>query len=161
MKEQKHNRPQQTLVPIEIHRGEYTISTDQTRLNITLVHKYLSQDSYWGLGRTLESVQRSIQNSLCFGVYQGEQQVGFARVVTDYATFSWLCDVFILESHRDRGLGKWLVATIVEHPDLQSAQQFLLATRDAHELYRQYGGFEDLPMPEKWMVRRKTVIYQA
>lgn len=141
------------MVPVEIQRGEYTISTDPRRLNIALIHDYLSQDSYWAVGRTFEIVQRSIRNSLCFGVYQGEQQVGFARVVTDYATFSWLCDVFILASHRDHGLGKWLVATIVEHPDLQGAQKFLLATRDAHELYRQYGGFENLPMPEKWMVR--------
>ena len=138
---------------IEIHWNGYTISTDKDRLDIPLIHEYLSQHSYWAKGRPLDVVQRSIQNSLCFGVYQDEEQVGFARVVTDYATFSWLCDFFILESHRGRGLGKWLIATIVEHPELQSAKQFLLATRDAHELYRQYGGFKELHMPGKWMVR--------
>jgi GNAT superfamily N-acetyltransferase len=138
---------------IEIHRDGYTISTDVTRLNIPLIHEYLSQQAYWAKGRSLEVVESSIQNSLCFGVYQGDQQIGFARVVTDYATFSWLCDVFILDSHRGSGLGKWLIATVVEHPQLQSAGQFILATRDAHELYRRYGGFNDLPMPGKWMVR--------
>jgi len=143
------------MKPIEIHRGDYTISTDKTRLNIPLIHETLSQYSYWAAGRSLEIVEHSIQNSLCFGVYQGNEQVGFARVVTDYATFSWLCDVFILEAHQGRGLGKWLIVIVVEHPELQNANQFLLATRDAHELYRRYGGFEDLPMPHKWMVRPK------
>jgi GNAT superfamily N-acetyltransferase len=141
------------MKPIGIHRDGYTISTDKAQLDIPLIHEYLSQHSYWAKGRPLDVVQRSIQHSLCFGVYQDDEQVGFARVVTDYATFSWLCDFFILESHRGRGLGKWLIATIVEHTKLQSAKQFLLATRDAHELYRQYGGFKELHMPGKWMVR--------
>ena len=101
----------------------------------------------------MDVVQRSIQHSLCFGVYLEDRQVGFARLVTDYATFSWLCDVFILKSHRGLGLGKWLIATIIEHPELQSAKPILLATSNAHELYRRYGGFNELPMPEKWMVR--------
>jgi GNAT superfamily N-acetyltransferase len=87
-------------------------------------------------------------------VYAGDQQVGFARVVTDYATFAWLCDVFIIESHRGRALGKWLVECIVSHPELRGLRLFVLATSDAHELYRHYGGFEDLQVPEKWMVRR-------
>jgi GNAT superfamily N-acetyltransferase len=88
-------------------------------------------------------------------VYVGEQQVGFARVVTDYATFAWVCDVFILESYRGRGLSKWLVECVVAHPDLQGLSRFVLATRDAHELYRRYGGFESLPHPENWLVRPK------
>jgi GNAT superfamily N-acetyltransferase len=141
------------MEPIEYHHKGYTISTEVAQLDIPLIHEYLSQQSYWAKGRSLEVVKCSINHSLCFGVYEGKKQVGFARVVTDYATFSWLCDVFIIESHRYRGLGKWLIATVVEHPELQSAKQFLLATRDAHKLYRRYGGFEDLPMPEKWMVR--------
>lgn len=141
--------------PIEIHRDGYTISTDKTRLNIPLIHEYLSQHSYWAMGRSLEIVRNSIQHSLCFGVYFEGEQVGFARVVTDYATFSWLCDVFIIEDHRGYGLGKWLISMVVGYPDLQSPNQFLLATRDAHELYRNYGGFKDLPMPSKWMVRPK------
>ena len=143
------------MKPAEFQRDDYTISTDKTRLNIPLIHETLSQHSYWATGRSLEIVEHSIQNSLCFGVYLGNKQVGFARVVTDYATFSWLCDVFILEPYRGLGLGKWLIDVVVEHPEFQSSNQFLLATRDAHELYRRYGGFEDLPMPEKWMVRPK------
>ncbi len=139
---------------MEVQRDDYTISTDRTKLDVDLIHDYLSYSSYWAQGRSYDAVQTSIEHSLCFGVYAGAQQVGFARIVTDYATFAWLCDVFVLEPHRGRGLGKWLVETIVAHPQLRDLQVFLLATRDAHELYRRSGGFELLPMPEKWMVRR-------
>ena len=134
------------------HDG-YSISTDKSRIDIPLVHEWLSQRAYWAMGRPLEIVQCSIENSLCFGIYKGDQQVGFARVVTDYATFSWLCDVFILESHRGRGLGKQLIAAIIEHPQLKNVKRFMLATSDAHQLYAHYGDFKPLPMPEKWMVR--------
>jgi GNAT superfamily N-acetyltransferase len=140
---------------LELHRKGYTISTEKARLDIPLIHEYLSQHSYWARERPMKVVQRSIQHSLCFGVYKEDEQVGFARVVTDYATFSWLCDVFILAAHRGRGLGKWLIATVVGHPDLQNSNQFLLATRDAHKLYQRYGGFNPLTVPEKWMVRPK------
>ncbi|MGQ0600745.1 MAG: GNAT family N-acetyltransferase [Anaerolineales bacterium] len=133
------------------HRDAFTLSTDKTKLNVTLIHDYLSQHSYWAQGRSAEVVRNSIEHSLCFGVYRGEEQVGFARVVTDYATFAWLCDVFILESVRGHGLGKWLIESIVAHPQLQGLRRFMLATRDAHELYRRYGGFETLQAPEKWM----------
>jgi GNAT superfamily N-acetyltransferase len=132
----------------------YLISTDKARLDIHLIHDYLSRTSYWATGRSLAMVQTSIENSLCFGVYAEGQQVGFARVVTDYATFAWLCDVFVLASHRGQRLGGWLIETIVAHPKLQNLGIFLLATRDAHELYRRHGGFEELPLPGKWMVRR-------
>jgi GNAT superfamily N-acetyltransferase len=135
-------------------RGDYVISTDKARLDVRLIHSYLSSGSYWAQGRPFEVVQRSIEHSLCFGVYQGDQQVGFARVVTDYATFAWLCDVFVLESHRGRGLGKWLVECVVAHPELSRLQIFLLATSDGHELYRRYGGFQALPAPQKWMSRK-------
>jgi GNAT superfamily N-acetyltransferase len=133
--------------------GGFFISTEKTRLDIPLIHEYLSQHSYWAKGRPFEVVQKSIENSHCFGVYEGDRLVGFARVVTDYATFSWLCDVFILETFRGRGLGKWLVETIVDYPGLQNARRFLLATRDAHDLYAKYGGFERITMPEKLMFR--------
>jgi len=103
--------------------------------------------------RPLAIVQRPVQNSLCFGVYRDTEPVGFAGVVTDYATFSWLCDVFNLAAYQGCGLGKWLIATIVEYPELQSVSQFLLATRDAHELYRRYGDFKALSVPHKWMIR--------
>jgi GNAT superfamily N-acetyltransferase len=139
---------------VEHQRGPYTISTAREKLDVTLVHDYLSQRSYWATGRPLEVVRRSIEHSLCFGVYEGQQQVGFARAVTDYATFAWLCDVFVLESHQGRGLGKWLIACVAAHPALKDLKLLLLATSDAHELYRRYGGFEALSVPEKWMVRR-------
>ncbi len=100
------------MKPFELQRDGYTISTDKARLDISAIHEYLSERSYWAEGRPREVVERAIENSLCFGVYEGERQAGFARVVTDYATFAWLCDVFILEDYRGRGLGKWLVETI-------------------------------------------------
>jgi GNAT superfamily N-acetyltransferase len=134
-------------------QDQYTISTDKTRLDIALIHRWLNESSYWAQGRSLETVQKSIENSLCFGVYEGAQQVGFCRVVTDYATFGWLCDVFVIESYRGRGLSKQLIQAVVTHPDLQGIRRLLLATRDAHELYRRYGGFETLKNPERWMDR--------
>jgi GNAT superfamily N-acetyltransferase len=139
---------------VEYQRGDYTISTDKTKLDVDLVWDFLCHTSYWAQGRSLTTTQRSIEHSLCFGVYAGDRQVGFARVVTDHATFAWLCDVFILESHRGQGLGKWLVECIVAHPELQGLRLFLLATSNAHELYRRYGGFQELPSPGKWMIRR-------
>lgn len=137
----------------EHRRGRFTISTDRRRLDLSLIHEVLSTQAYWALGRPLEVVRRSIENSLCFGVYEGERQVGFARVVSDFATFAWLCDVFILQAARGAGLGKWLVECVAAHPDLQGLRLFLLATRDAHELYRRYGGFELLEAPERFMAR--------
>jgi GNAT superfamily N-acetyltransferase len=142
------------MTVIEHQRDGYSISTDKSRLDVGLIHDFLSQRSYWAQGRSLATVEKTIAHSLCYGVYTADgQQVGFARVVTDYATFAWLADVFILETHRGHSLGKWLIETIVTHPDLQGLKSFLLATRDAHELYRRYGGFEPLPTPEKWMKR--------
>src|SRR5215510_14480704 len=137
----------------EYQRGRYTISTDETRLNLDLIHDYLSRSSYWAQGRPYEVVEKSVRRSLCFGVYEGDQQVGFARVVTDYATFGWLCDVFILDSHQGEGLGKWLIECVTTHPELQGLERSVLATRDAHDLYRRYGAFQNLPYPERWMIR--------
>jgi GNAT superfamily N-acetyltransferase len=136
----------------EWHRGEYTISTERARLDLGVVHRFISQESYWGRGRALEVVRRAAESSLPFGVYRGEEQVGFARVVTDYATFAWLADVFILAEHRGRGLSKWLVEVILAHPDLQGFRRWVLATKDAHELYRRFG-FRELHRPERWMER--------
>lgn len=131
----------------------FEISTDSTRLDLAYVHRYLSEECYWALGRSRNIVEKSIANSLCFGVYAGDQQIGFARVVTDCATFAWLCDVFIDDAYRGQGLGKRLVDTVMAHPELQGLRNFILATRDAHELYRGYGGFEALAAPERWMAR--------
>ncbi len=137
----------------EDRRGIYAISTDKSRLDLRLLHRFLSQEAYWSLGRPRAVVERALANSLCFGVYDRGAQVGFARVVTDYATFAWVCDVFVLPSHRGRGLSKWLMQSIVAHSDLQGLKRVLLATRDAHDLYRRYAGFELLPEPGKWMIR--------
>ena len=133
----------------EWRRGEYLISTDKERLNVGLVREFL-KDSYWASGIPEEIVRRSIENSLVFGVYADDEQVGFARVVTDYATFAYLADVFVLEAHRGRGLGKWMMQVITSHPRLQGFRRWMLATRDAHELYRKYG-FAELERPEIFM----------
>ena len=138
---------------MEVERDGYTISTDKARLDRNWVHEWLSQRSYWAQGRSRELQEQAIENSLCFGIYAGARQVGFARVVTDFATFGWLCDVIVDESERGRGLGKWLITTIVAYPDLTSLRRLLLATRDAHELYRRYGGFDALAIPDRWMSR--------
>jgi len=138
---------------VEYQRDGYLISTDRARLDLEFIHEFLSSSAYWAQGRPLTIVQRSIENSLCFGVYRGAQQVGFARVVTDRCTFAWLCDLFVEEAYQGQGLGKWLAECIVAHPDLQTLRIFLLATRDAHELYRHYGGFQELPAPDRLMAR--------
>ncbi len=138
---------------------EYFVSADPARLDIPFIHNFLSTQCYWAIGRSLEVVERSIQNSLCFGVYKGAQQVGFARVVTDFATFAWLCDVFIATPYRGLGLSKMLVASVVAHPELKNMRRILLATRDAHGLYDKYGGFTPLAAPERWMERFQPDIH--
>lgn len=139
-------------------RGEFVISTDDARLQIDVVHAFLANESYWATNRSLEQTQRAIENSICFGVYHGTRQIGFARVVSDLATFAYLGDVFIIEEFRGRALGKFLMETIVGHPDLQGLRRWLLATRDAHGLYEQLG-FSDLRYPERWMERTAPDAY--
>jgi GNAT superfamily N-acetyltransferase len=139
---------------MEWTRAPYTISTDRDRLNISMIHRFLSEEAFWALGRPLEVVQRSLENSLCFGVYDGQRQVGFARLITDYATFGWLDDVFILPEYRGRGLAKWLVECVVSHPQVSCLKRLALATRDALSLYQTYGGFIPLRNPDRWLERR-------
>jgi GNAT superfamily N-acetyltransferase len=117
----------------------YTISTDRSMLNLDVIHNHLSNKSYWAIGIPFETVQRSIDNSMCFGIYHNNEQVGFARLITDKATFAYLADVFILQEHRGKGLSKWLMQTIQDHPELQGLRRWLLGTRDAHALYEQFG----------------------
>ncbi len=138
--------------------GEYRITTDPTAIDVSMVHGYLSR-SYWAEGIPREIVERSITNSLCFGVYHGSRQVGFARVITDRATFAYLGDVFIVEEYQKRGLGRWLMEVIMSHSELQGLRRWLLATRDAHGLYRQYG-FVPLGAPERFMEIFEPGIYK-
>ena len=128
---------------------QITISTDKSRLDLAVIHRFLSH-SYWAEGIPMELVGKSIEHSLCFGVYDGDRQVGFARVISDLTTFAYLADVFILESHRGRGLSKLLMREIMGHPDLQGLRRFMLSTSDAHELYRRFG-FTDLSRPQSQM----------
>lgn len=142
----------------EWQRGEYSISTDVNRLDLGVIHQFLAT-SYWAEGLPLEVLQRSIQNSLVFGIYKDKQQIGFARVVTDYSTFAYLADVFVWESFRGQGLGKWLIQTIISHPELQGLRRWLLATKDAHELYRQFG-FTELLNPDRFMEKLNLNVYK-
>lgn len=128
----------------------FTISADNNLLDIDMIYQYLDQDSYWSQGIARNTLERAIKNSLCFGVFFRGQQVGFARIVSDKATFAYLCDVFILPDLRGRGLSKWLVQTIVNHPDLQGLRRWSLATADAHGLYAQFG-FTEITHPDRWM----------
>lgn len=133
----------------ETQRDQLTISTDSTRLNIDAICDFLKR-AYWANTRPRERTERAIQNSLVFGVYDGDSQIGLARVVTDYSIFAYLCDVFIHEDYRAHGLGKWLIQTILEHPDLKEVRRWVLVTQDAHGLYRQFG-FTTLEDTERWM----------
>jgi GNAT superfamily N-acetyltransferase len=133
----------------EWRRGAYLISTDTSRLDLAMIHRFLTT-SYWAAGTSFEAVQRSIEHSLTFGVYKEDQQVGLARVITDYATFAYLTDVFILEEFRGQGLSKWLMEVILAHPDLQGFRRWILLTRDAHGLYRKVG-FTSPRTPERYM----------
>jgi GNAT superfamily N-acetyltransferase len=139
---------------MDYQRGEFTISTDKSRLDIEVIHRFLDT-SYWAAGRSAETIRRSIEHSMPFGVYKGDQQVGFARVITDYATFAWIADVFILDAFQGQGLGRWLMEVIIAHPDLQGFRRWVLATKDAHELYRGFG-FTELKRPERWMERHDS-----
>jgi RimJ/RimL family protein N-acetyltransferase/N-acetylglutamate synthase-like GNAT family acetyltransferase len=129
----------------------FNLSTDPARLDIEAIEAFLAQ-AYWSQGRRSETIQRSIRGSLNFGVYDRCRQVGFARIISDCATFAWLCDVFIDEAYRGLGLGTWSVGATLAHPELQGLRRWMLATRDAHGLYKKWG-YEPLPSPERWMNR--------
>jgi GNAT superfamily N-acetyltransferase len=141
----------------EWRRDNYLISTDRSRLDRTVIHQFL-EGSYWARGIPREIVDRCIENSLCFGLYAGDHQIGFARIVSDLSTFAYLADVFVLESARGRKLGVWLIETIMGHPQLQGLRRWMLATADAHGLYRKFG-FTSLSRPERMMEIVNPDIY--
>jgi GNAT superfamily N-acetyltransferase len=142
-----------------MRRGDYTITMDADRMDVAAIHAFLTT-SYWSPGIPLATVERAMANSLCFGLFFGQSQVGLARVITDKATFAYLADVYVLEPHRGLGLCKWLLETIQAHPDLQGLRRFMLATSDAHGLYSQFG-FEPLANPSRMMEIVKPNVYRA
>jgi GNAT superfamily N-acetyltransferase len=139
-------------------REAFVISTDKSRLQPEEIQRFLREDSYWARERTYEQTLKAIENSICFGLYFEDRQIGFARVVSDQATFAYLGDVYVLEEFRGRGLSKWLMETIISHPDLQNLRRWILATQDAHGLYAQYD-FTPLKFPERWMERPAPNAY--
>jgi GNAT superfamily N-acetyltransferase len=134
------------------------ISTNQSLLDVDLIHRYLCDESYWAKGIPRDVVERSIEHSLCFGAYEDEKQIGFARAVTDYAVFAYIGDVFVIESHRGRGVSKLIMKAIMEHPSLQELRRWSLVTSDAQGLYRQFG-FQELESPGKHMELVKKNAY--
>ena len=142
----------------EYRRDSFTISTDPARLDADAIHAFLTR-SYWAEGIPKDIVARALQHALCFGVYDGVKQIGLARVISDYATYAYLADVYVLEDYRGQGLGKWLMTCVMSHPDLQGLRRWSLATRDAHGLYRQYG-FAELARPERWMEILDADVYR-
>lgn len=138
----------------------FSISTDQSLLQVDRIHQFLSQESYWSNSIPMSVVQKAIENSLCFGLYKNSgEQIGFARIVTDYATFAWLCDVYVEASVRGKGLSKWLMSCVMKHPELQGLRRICLATKDAHELYKKFG-FQKTQSPENWMEIKDNEIYK-
>lgn len=134
---------------IENQKDDLTLSTDPDRLDIDAICDFLSQ-AYWADTRSRATIERSLKNSLVFGVYDGDHQVALARVVTDFATFAWLCDVFVHPDYRNRGISKWMMREILAHPDLQGLRRWILASTTARGLYSQFG-FSKLQHPERWM----------
>lgn len=143
----------------EWRQGEFIISTDKRLLDLSLIYGFLTA-SYWAEGIPFETVKKSIEYSLNFGVYKAGEQVGFARVITDYATYAYIGDVFIIEDYRGQGLSKWLMQVIAGHPELQGLRRWSLLTRDAHGLYRQ-SGFTQPQNPERYMEKSDPSVYKS
>ena len=142
---------------VESVRGEYTISTDRSRIDVAAVHDFLSR-TYWSPGIPQDVLRRAIAGAICFGIYHGREQVGFARVISDCATYAYLSDVYVLESHRGRGLATWMMELVMAHPSLQGLRRFALSTRDAHALYAKFG-FEIVANPDRQMEIMRRNIY--
>jgi len=145
---------------MEWQRDDYVVSDDRRRLDLAVIHGFLAGESYWAAGVPEAVVARAMEHSLCFGMYQEGRQTGFARVVTDRATFGYLCDVFVGTAHRGRGLGKWMVECVLSHPDLQGLRRLALMTRDAHGLYGEFG-FKPMADATRYMEIHRPDVYQT
>ena len=143
---------------LSLQKNEFYISTDRSKLDIDAIHNFLSTKAYWCLNIPKEKVEISIENSFCFGLYENNKQIGFARIITDYSTIAYLGDVYILEEYRGRGLSKWLMETIMNFPELQGLRRWILLTGDAHELYQKYG-WTELADSSKWMELHNKNVY--
>lgn len=146
------------MTNITLYKGKFCLSTDKTKLDIDSIHQFLSTKAYWALNIPKDKVRTTIQNSLCFGVYIDEKQIGFAKIISDFSTIAYLGDVYILEEYRGNGLSKWLIETIMAHPDLQGLRRWILLTGDAHGLYRRFG-WTDIAEPSKWMELHNKNVY--
>jgi N-acetylglutamate synthase-like GNAT family acetyltransferase len=146
------------MTDFTISKNSYLISTDKSKLDIDSIHEFLSTKAYWCLNIPKSTVQTAIENSLCFGVYEHDKQIGFARVISDFSTIAYLGDVYVLEEYRGKGLSKWLMETIMSHPQLQGLRRWILLTGDAHELYRQFG-WTSIADPTKWMELHNKNVY--
>jgi GNAT superfamily N-acetyltransferase len=145
---------------MEWRRDGYVVSDERSRLDRASVRRFIADESYWAAGIPQGVMDKAIDNSLCFGLYRGDAQVGFARVVTDRATFGYLCDVFVDTAHRGAGLGKWLVSCVLSHPDLQGLRRLSLVTRDAHELYTPHG-FRPMADPTRYLEIHRPNVYRT
>lgn len=146
------------MTDLTIYKDEFCISTDKTKLDIDSIHEFLSTKAYWCLNIPKDKVQIAVQNSLCFGVYRNEKQIGFARIISDFSTIAYLGDVYIVEEHRGIGLSKWLIDTVMHYPNLQGLIRWILLTGDAHRLYRQFG-WTNIADPTKWMELHNKNVY--
>jgi N-acetylglutamate synthase-like GNAT family acetyltransferase len=146
--------------PFELRRGDYLVTTDASRLDIDVIHRFLSDESYWAAGIPRALVAKSIANSINFGLFDGDRQAGFARAITDRATFAYVADVFVDEAHRGKGLGKLLMEAVTKHPELKALRRLMLGTDSAHGLYEQFG-FAALADPGRWMERSNPAAYQV
>jgi GNAT superfamily N-acetyltransferase len=143
---------------LNLKKGVFQLTTDSNQMDLAVIHDFLANQSYWAKNIPFEIVKKSVENSLNFGLFQGEKQIGYARVITDYATMAYLGDVFVLPEYRGQGLSKWLMETITNHPNLQGLRRWILLTADAHELYKQFG-WKDIDKPERYMEKWQPYIY--
>ncbi len=139
-------------------RGEFSITTDNNKISLDVVHEFLANESFWAKNISRHVVERSIEHSLCFGLFKNDEQIGYARVITDRATIAYLSDVFVLAAHRGQGHSRWLMECLVSHPDLQGLRRWVLLTSDAHGLYEKFG-FTAIDSPEKWMQKFNANVY--